>query len=43
MGLLPEQARQKLLWSYGEMGEVGDIIKKCGAVLMYFNAILLWC
>ena len=23
-GLPPEQARQKLLWMYGEMGEVGD-------------------
>jgi NTP pyrophosphatase (non-canonical NTP hydrolase) len=29
-GLPPEQARQKLLWMYGEMGEVGDIMKKCG-------------
>ena len=25
-GLPPEQARQKLLWMYGEMGEVGDIM-----------------
>lgn len=29
-GLPPEQARQKLLWMYGELGEVGDIIKKSG-------------
>ena len=29
-GVPPEQARQKLLWLYGELGEVGDIIKKCG-------------
>lgn len=29
-GLPPEQARQKLLWLYGELGEVGDIIKKQG-------------
>ena len=29
-GLSPEKAREKLLWLYGELGEVGDIIKKCG-------------
>ncbi|WP_053986125.1 nucleotide pyrophosphohydrolase [Niameybacter massiliensis] len=29
-GLPPEQARQKLLWLYGELGEVSDIIKKNG-------------
>lgn len=29
-GLSPEKARQKLLWLYGELGEVGDIIKKNG-------------
>lgn len=29
-GLPPEQGRQKLLWLYGELGEVGDIIKKKG-------------
>ena len=29
-GLSPEKARSKLLWLYGELGEVGDIIKKCG-------------
>lgn len=27
-GLPPEQARQKLLWMYGELGEVSDIIKE---------------
>ena len=29
-GLSPEKARGKLLWLYGELGEVGDIIKKKG-------------
>lgn len=29
-GVPPEQARQKLLWLYGELGEAGDIIKKSG-------------
>ncbi len=29
-GLSPEKAREKLLWLYGELGEVGDIIKKQG-------------
>ncbi|HJC25315.1 MAG TPA: nucleotide pyrophosphohydrolase [Candidatus Eisenbergiella merdavium] len=28
--LSPEKARQQLLWMYGEMGEVGDIMKKKG-------------
>lgn len=28
--LSPEKAREKLLWLYGELGEVGDIIKKNG-------------
>lgn len=31
-GLSPEKARQKLLWLYGELGEAGDVIKKCGDV-----------
>ncbi len=30
-GLSPEKAIQKLLWLYGEAGEVGDIIKKNGS------------
>lgn len=29
-GLSPEKAVSKLLWLYGELGEVGDIIKKKG-------------
>ncbi len=29
-GLSPEKAREKLLWLYGELGEVSDIIKKQG-------------
>lgn len=29
-GLSPEKGREKLLWLYGELGEVGDIIKKQG-------------
>jgi len=29
-GLAPSKARDKLLWLYGELGEVGDIIKKSG-------------
>lgn len=29
-GLSPEKARENLLWLYGELGEVGDIIKKQG-------------
>lgn len=29
-GLSPEKAREKLLWLYRELGEVGDIIKKQG-------------
>ena len=27
-GLPPEKGKDKLLWAYGEMGEVTDIIKK---------------
>ena len=27
-GLFPEKARLMLLWMYGELGEVGDVIKK---------------
>lgn len=30
-GLSPGKAVEKLLWLYGELGEVGDIIKKNGA------------
>ena len=30
-GLSPEKAVSKLLWLYGELGEVGDIIKKQGS------------
>ena len=40
-GLPPEQARQKLLWMYGEMGEVWGCHKEMYDVLMYFNDILL--
>lgn len=29
-GLSPEHGAHSLLWMYGEAGEVGDIIKKCG-------------
>ena len=29
-GLSPEKGRDTLLWLYGELGEVGDIIKKSG-------------
>lgn len=29
-GLSPEKAVSKLLWLYGELGEVGNIIKKKG-------------
>ena len=29
-GLSPEKGRNMLLWLYGELGEVGDIIKKSG-------------
>lgn len=31
-GLSPEKGIEKLLWLYGELGEVGDIIKKNGGV-----------
>lgn len=30
-GLSPEAAKSTLLWLYGELGEVGDIIKKQGS------------
>lgn len=30
-GLSPGKAMEKLLWLYGELGEVGDIIKKKGS------------
>ena len=30
-GLSPEEAKSTLLWLYGELGEVGDIIKKQGS------------
>ena len=29
-GLSPEKAGMQLLWLYGELGEVGDVIKKDG-------------
>ncbi len=29
-GLSPEKGMEKLLWLYGELGEVGDILKKKG-------------
>lgn len=30
-GLCPEKGAAQLLWLYGELGEVGDIIKKNGS------------
>ncbi|MDE6709114.1 MAG: nucleotide pyrophosphohydrolase [Oscillospiraceae bacterium] len=30
-GLSPEKGASKLLWLYGELGEVGDVIKKNSA------------
>ena len=39
-GLPPEQARQKLLWMYGEMGEAGDIMKKCGDEKMILSIMV---
>ena len=30
-GLSPEKGVSKLLWLYGELGEVGDVIKKNSA------------
>ena len=30
-GLSPEKATEKLLWLYGELGEVADVIKKNGS------------
>jgi len=30
-GLAPEKAVRQLLWLYGELGEVGDILKKQGS------------
>lgn len=30
-GVSPDKAKDKLLWLYGELGEVGDIIKKKGS------------
>ena len=30
-GICPEKGAAKLLWLYGELGEVGDIIKKNGS------------
>lgn len=29
-GLSPEKGLEKLLWLYGELGEVGDLLKKKG-------------
>ena len=39
-GLSPEKASKKLLWLYGELGEVGDIIKKSGDAKIMNDSIV---
>ncbi|MBD5137751.1 MAG: nucleotide pyrophosphohydrolase [Ruminococcus sp.] len=36
-GLSPEKGASKLLWLYGELGEVGDVIKKNSAEAILNN------